>query len=84
LGLEPYDLQDSTRSSLAVERAIQRSAMGHLQTFCDVRAMSAFTPIADIRRCRWNVRKVPKADIRAEELFLVVAHTANLISDLRV
>ena len=25
--------------------------------------MSALPPIADIRRCRWDVRKVPKADI---------------------
>ena len=25
--------------------------------------MSALPPIADIRQCKWNVRKVPKADI---------------------
>ena len=26
--------------------------------------MSALPPIADIRRCRWDVRKVPKTDIQ--------------------
>jgi hypothetical protein len=26
--------------------------------------MSALPPIADIRRCRWDVRKVPGSDIR--------------------
>jgi hypothetical protein len=26
--------------------------------------MSAFPPIADIRRCRWDVGKVPQVDIR--------------------
>ena len=28
--------------------------------------MYCFTPIADIRRCRWDVRKVPIADIERQ------------------
>jgi hypothetical protein len=28
-----------------------------------VRVKSALPPIADIRRCRWDVRKVPTADV---------------------
>jgi hypothetical protein len=39
--------------------------------------MSALPPIADIRRCRWDVRKVPGRDItdyvRAERPRLVIA-----------
>src|SRR6476619_1417522 len=33
--------------------------------------MSALAPIADIRRCRWDVRKVPLADIAAAPLILI-------------
>ena len=39
------------------------SAMGHKQTSRDVRVMSGLPPIADIRQRRWDVRKVPLADI---------------------
>jgi hypothetical protein len=34
---------------------------GHLSS---VRVMSALPPIADIRRCRWDVREVPIVDMR--------------------
>src|SRR6476620_7323278 len=33
--------------------------------------MSALAPIADIRQCRWDVRKVPLADIAAAPLILI-------------
>jgi hypothetical protein len=39
------------------------SALGQKQTTRNVRVMSALPPIADIRWCRWDVRKVPEADI---------------------
>ena len=39
------------------------SALGQKQTSEDVKAMSALPPKADITKCDWNVRYVPKADI---------------------
>jgi hypothetical protein len=38
-------------------------ALGHKQTFSDLRRMSALPPKADIGTQSWNVRFVPKADI---------------------
>jgi hypothetical protein len=49
------------------------SAVGHYRTLSSVSVMSALSPIADIRRCSWNVRKVPIADIR------VRAHTLRIL-----
>ncbi len=40
--------------------ATKMSAMGQKQSSRHVRVMSALPPIADIRRCRWDVRLVPK------------------------
>ena len=40
------------------------SALGKKQTSEDVKAMSALPPKADITKCDWNVRYVPKADIQ--------------------
>jgi hypothetical protein len=37
--------------------------LGQKRTFCDAEAMSAFPPIADIRRFGSDVRFVPKADM---------------------
>ena len=39
------------------------SAMGHEQTSRYVRVMSALLPIKEIPQCRWDVRKVPQADM---------------------
>ena len=39
------------------------SALGHKRTFCDVGAMSALPPKADMNRRQLNVRFVPIADI---------------------
>jgi hypothetical protein len=39
------------------------SALRQNQTSRHVRVMSALPPTADIRRCRWDVRKVPLRDI---------------------
>ena len=38
------------------------SALGQKQTSRHARVMSALPPIADIRRCRWDVRYVPCVD----------------------
>jgi hypothetical protein len=38
------------------------SALGHKRTNVTAKAMSAFTPKADIERRVWHVRFVPKAD----------------------
>jgi hypothetical protein len=40
--------------------------MGHKQKLEQASEMSALPPIADIRRCRWDVRYVPIADILGE------------------
>src|SRR5262249_45522277 len=42
------------------------SALGQMRTSELVQSMSALPPIADIRRYDWNVRFVPKADIRVD------------------
>src|SRR6478672_7331944 len=38
------------------------SVQGHWPTQCPVGVMCALLPIADIRQCRWDFRKVPTAD----------------------
>ena len=45
------------------------SALGQKQTSDWRLLMSALPPKADIAVCDWNVRFVPKADIRARGLF---------------
>jgi len=40
------------------------SALGHKRTFCDVGAMSALPPIADMCGAKRDVRFVPIADIK--------------------
>jgi hypothetical protein len=45
------------------------SALGQKQTSDWRQLMSALPPKADIRRRDWNVRFVPKADIRERGLF---------------
>jgi hypothetical protein len=40
------------------------SALGHKQTLEQTGEMSALPPIADIRQCGWDVRKVPIADMK--------------------
>jgi hypothetical protein len=40
----------------------QMSALGQKRTSTRVRATSALPLTADVRRCSWNVRKVPQAD----------------------
>jgi hypothetical protein len=39
-----------------------------LQVNVPVRVISTLPPIADIPRCRWDVRKVPKADAGSERV----------------
>jgi hypothetical protein len=55
-------LQDCVRA-ITICRSDVMSELGHEQTSRNVRAMSAFPPIADIRQCGWDVRKVPITDI---------------------
>jgi hypothetical protein len=54
-------------SPRSVKFAAQMSALGQKQTSRQrpVRIMSVLPPIAEIRQCRWDVRKVPLADMRA-------------------
>jgi len=44
------------------------SALGQKRTSHQVRVMSALPPKADIGTQSWNVRFVPKADIRLDRL----------------
>jgi hypothetical protein len=46
------------------------SALGHKRTLRYTHAMSALPPIGDIDRQFWNVRFVPKADIRRADAML--------------
>ena len=50
------------------------------------RVMSALPPIADICQCRWNVRKVPQAEIASPSLtnlFSRVRVASSYVEDLR-
>ena len=55
------------------------SALGQKQTFHEIETMSALPPKADIGTQSWNVRFVPKADIRAASILLKSQSSARAI-----
>jgi hypothetical protein len=62
------------RAGLVTGWHVAMSAMGQKQTSRHLHVMSALPPIADIRRCRWDVRFVPEADVEAEWDLVCLVH----------
>src|SRR5262249_62424015 len=54
------------------------SALGQKRTFTHLRLMSVLPPIADIDRARWDVRFVPKADIRTANTLREASYSQTL------
>ena len=59
-------------------RGKRMSVKGQKQTSRNVRVISALLPIADIRQCGWDVRKVPEADMVSRVATLGSAIRAQL------
>ena len=70
---------DRPRSLARIRVELPMSALGQKPTFCDVQAMSALPPKAEIRRRDWNARYQKRTDL-CNGIRTSFSHSASFVS----